>query len=124
MFVEYFYWHYVVSPLWLIRFFVTLQQAILQYFSVTFMLRTLVSPWRKDQVSYRGGLGGIAIVFAWNMISRGIGFVIRCAVISLWLIVEVLFLLLAGLFFLLFMAWPLLSLFAVALGLGLLLNSL
>ena len=124
MFVEYFYWHYIESPLWLIRFFITVQQALAQYFSVKVMLRTLVAPWRKDQVRYgAGGISGIVMVFAWNMISRGIGFIVRTSVVSVWVIMAVVVLLFGIVFFIAFLLWPLLSLFAVSLGLGLMLYS-
>jgi len=123
MFVEYAYWHYVQSPAWLLRFFTTLQQALLQFFSVPLMLKTLFAPWRKDQARYGGGsVQTLLITFAWNLISRGIGFFVRTILLFLWLVCEALFLALAGLFLAAFLLWPLFIVASFALGLGLLLH--
>lgn len=94
---SYLQWQFILAPQWLVVFIWNLQRALFQFFSVPIMVRTLFSPWRKDSLAYRGGgLMHLATIFAWNQISRIIGFIIRALVISLWIIAEILFIALSG----------------------------
>lgn len=121
MYLEYFYWQYIVAPRWLLQFYWTLHLALLRFFSVTFMLRTLFAHWRRDAVPYRAlGLQAIFTTFAWNQISRGIGFLIRSIVLALWLGAEVSLIAVAGGFFIFFILAPLIILVSFAIGLTLL----
>jgi len=123
MYVQYFYWHYVQAPKWLMNFFVTVQRMLLRFFSVGTMLRTLFAPWHRDLVAYRaGGLQVILMTFAWNMISRGIGFIIRMVLLGIWVIVEAAFLAAAVGGFIIFLLWPVLILATFATGVALVLH--
>jgi hypothetical protein len=94
----------------------------LNYFSVSLLLRTLFSPWRKYEV-YRGrgfNIGKYIETFFSNLIFRLIGALLRSALIAAGLIAEAL-ILLAGVF--VFSAWiasPLIIAGAFAYGLKLL----
>jgi hypothetical protein len=80
---------------------------LLRWFSVGTMLKTLFSYWHRDRVSLKAGsMSGIALALAWNAISRGIGFVIRVCVLMAWVIIETIYVPLAALSFVLFLAWP------------------
>lgn len=90
----------------------------MQEFSVPFMLKTLFAHWHKDQVSYRqGSISGMLKALAWNLISRGIGFIVRSCVLIAWLVVEVLFAVIFAIALILFILWPLLVLVGLATGL-------
>lgn len=120
--LNYLHWQFIEGPTWLMQTFWNLELALLQYFSVGLMLRTLFAHWHKDAVSYeRGSFSQIFISFAWNQISRGIGFVIRSAVLFAWLIVQVIYTLLAAGLLVVFIAAPLLIAASLVWGLSLLL---
>lgn len=83
------------------------------------MAKTLVAHWHRDAVSYeRGGLGGMALAFAWNLISRGIGLLIRVVTLTMWLAAAAALLLLSAGALALFMAWPWLMVGGFLFGLG------
>lgn len=85
------------------------------------MLRTLISHWHKDVIKYRGGsLENYAMTFAWNQVSRLIGFIIRTVVLLTWLAAEAIFIPLTIAVFIIFILWPLLILLLLSLGLALL----
>jgi hypothetical protein len=120
MLVDYFHWQYVMAPRWLLLVAWNVQRAIVQLFSVKLMLRTLIAPWHRDTLAFHGGtLSELGMVMLWNVISRGIGLLFRVGVLTLWLIVEALylaFIIVAGIGFL---AWPWLVLIGFATGLAL-----
>ena len=62
-----------------------------QFFSIGFLLPRLFSPWHKDISNYGRGFvfSKFIEVFAWNLISRFIGAIIRILVIVAGLAMEV-----------------------------------
>lgn len=81
------------------------------------MLRTLIAHWHRDAVGYnRGSLGDKAMALAWNLISRGIGFIVRSATLFVWAAsaCAAAGLSMAGLT--LFVLWPLLSIAGIFIG--------
>jgi len=85
----------------------------INYFSIPLLLRTLFAPWRRDITKKPKGLDlkKLFEYFAFNAISRGLGFLVRFATI----IVGALFLIFvafAGLIFFLF--WIFLPIFVLA----------
>ncbi len=121
MLVDYFYWQYVWAPKILLQILWNLERALWRFFSVKFMLRTLLAHWHKDAIPYRGGtLSNLALTFTWNQVSRFIGLLIRSAVLLVWLIAEIIFVLLAAATFLVFISWPLIVLVSLSIGLALL----
>jgi len=88
--LSYLRWQFGVAPAWLARTMWNLELALLQFFSVSMMLRTLFSHWHKDFVPYqRGSFSQMFLSFAWNQISRAIGFVVRSSVLGAWLLVQI-----------------------------------
>lgn len=121
MLVDYFYWQYVWAPKTFLRILWNLERALWRFFSVKFMLRTLLAHWHKDAIPYRGGtFSSLALTFTWNQVSRFIGLLIRSAVLLVWLIAEIIFVPLAGATFLVFLIWPLIVLASLSVGLALL----
>jgi len=121
MLVDYFYWQYVWAPKIFLQILWNLERALWRFFSVKFMLRTLLAHWHKDAIPYRGGtLSNLALTFIWNQVSRFIGFLIRSAVLLAWLIAEIIFMPLAATIFLVFLVWPLVVLTSLSVGLALL----
>lgn len=77
------------------------------YFSVPWLARTLIAPWRRDVVPYGRGFD-IAQFFrtlAENLVSRGVGMAVRLGAIAACLTFEMATIALGGLYLLL---WPLL----------------
>ena len=85
------------------------------FFSITLLLRTLFSPWRKYKYSYGRGFDfkRYLNVFSFNMISRAIGAIVRIFVIIFGLICEF-FVFLFGI--IIFLGWLILP-FLLFLGL-------
>jgi hypothetical protein len=67
-----------------------IQRALARYFSAGLLVRTLFAHWHKDAVSYKQGtISGIALAFAWNVISRAIGFMVRSITLVVFAIAAV-----------------------------------
>jgi hypothetical protein len=93
------------------------QRALLRYFSVGFLLRTLLAHWRRDIVRYdRSSLGSLFVSWAWNQISRGIGFVVRSAVLAVWLCLQIPYVVLAVFLWFVFTTAPFLIAALIAAG--------
>lgn len=105
--LSYLDWQFVKGPAWLMRTFWNVERALLQFFSVGLMLRTLFAHWHKDAVQYqRGSFSQIFISFAWNQISRAIGFIVRSTVLAAWLVVQIIYLVFGLALILIFLAAP------------------
>ena len=120
--LAYLHWQFFVGPVWLLTLYWNLERAILQFFSVPVMLRTLLAHWRKDRVSLKGTgtFGRLFEALAWNVISRLIGFLLRITVLFTWAITQALFVAGATAFLILFVAWPLITAIVMATGVSLL----
>ena len=123
MIAQYFHWQFLYGPRWLIQLITNLQRATLQIFSVKLMLSTLLAPWHRDKVAWRGGTPTqFVMTIAWNLISRAIGFIIRTSVIIFWLAIEAILIPISLLSFLAFILWPLICLILFAISIGFLLS--
>jgi hypothetical protein len=121
MLADYLYWQYVWAPRWLLGLIWNVQRALLQFFSVKLMVRTLLAHWHKDAMSFRGGtLGELGMTIVWNLISRAIGFGVRVLVLLVWLVVEAVYAGSALLALVLFFAWLPLSVLVFVVGVALL----
>lgn len=64
------------------RMFVVQAGRILQFFSITDLLKTLFSPFRQDSLETKGAPIGVKLqVMGGNIISRFFGFVVRTVLI-------------------------------------------
>lgn len=105
--LSYLHWQFIAGPSALAQILWNIERALMRLFSVGFLLRTLFAHWHRDAVRYdRSSFGTIFISFAWNQISRGIGFVVRGAVLLVWLSLQVPYLILAALVWLVFVTAP------------------
>ncbi|MDP2933371.1 MAG: hypothetical protein Q8N81_04545 [bacterium] len=97
------YWYYFVAPLDILKIWGNYLVAAFHYFSIPLLLRTLFSYWHRDIEDYGRGFDfeRFMSVFSMNMVSRGVGFIIRSVVIVFGLAAEIL-LLVGGLVFLIF----------------------
>lgn len=118
MLADYFYWQYVWGPHYLLTLGWSITRLLARAFSVPIMLKTLAAPWHRDQLAYRAGtLSNYAMTFAWNVISRVIGFIIRGTVLLIWLSAMAIFIPLYLVIFIFFILWPLLVVISLASGL-------
>lgn len=93
MLSRYLTWQFVNGPRFLLTLTWNIQRALAQYFSVPMMLRTLFAHWHRDAVPYRAGtISGLVLAFAWNLISRAIGLIVRATLLLTWLVAAVIFL--------------------------------
>jgi len=124
IFLQWLKWRYSEVPRFIIRVFRNLLSFGFNYFSITLLLRTIFSPWRRYYESYGRGfdLKRYSRVFIGNTISRIIGFIIRGFTIIIGLAAQLV--ILFGGAFILF-AWTFLPLIVVIIsfsGLKLLLS--
>ena len=104
IFVLYLYWHYFEMPKEILIIWRNFIVFFYHYFSIGLLLKTLFAPWRRDITYYGHGfdIRLYAETFAFNLIARGIGFLIRTVVIVSGIFVEI-FVFLAGV--LIFISW-------------------
>lgn len=97
--------------MWIVTLAWNLERAAARYFSVGVLMRTLVSHWHKDAVSYKQGtITGIALAFAWNSISRVVGFVVRTLTLLIYAFTAVATLCIAVITLGIFLLWPIAAL--------------
>lgn len=104
-------WYVWRGPKWLVVLEWNLQRATARYFSAGVMVRTLVAHWHRDKVSYKQGtISKIVLAFAWNIISRFIGFLVRGTMLVLYAIAALAVLLIGCIAVGLFYLWPIIAL--------------
>lgn len=84
------YWYVAVAPRNIIAIWKDYLMANLNYFSIVFLLRTLIAPWHRDTETYGGGfdVALYARVIIVNTVSRIVGFLIRSTTILIGLAAE------------------------------------
>ncbi len=112
----YFIWQFWSAPIFLIQFFWNVERMLFKTFSVQLMVQTLFSHWHRDAVEYRGGFGDIGLAFAWNIISRVIGLLVRTVVLLVWCITSIVITAAIPLLCIFFIAWPFLTIGALYIG--------
>ena len=85
---------YLEAPRGLISFFISLNNAFLQLFSLPLLIRTYFKPWKNE---YRKGLVGFSIAM---------GMFVKTFVILVDIILFMLLLIIEGILTLSFVAWP------------------
>lgn len=91
IFLEYFFWHFIDFPKKISKAIFNFLKFGLRYFSIPFLLKTLFSHWHRYSWEYPRGLDIVASfqVFLSNLISRGIGFILRTVLILIGIFFEV-----------------------------------
>jgi len=108
--LAWFSWHFFEAPKSILKIWRNFLQFNLNYFSIGSLLKTLFSPWKKNEWSYGRGfdIGRYFSVFFSNMISRILGAVVRSFIIAFGLFIEILILFAGAVVFLSWLALPIL----------------
>ncbi len=78
MFVAVFYWWFVFKPKELVYIYSKLIKKIRQFFSISLLLRTLFSPWKRDELNMVNlSLQDRFRVLMMNLVSRLVGAAVR-----------------------------------------------
>lgn len=112
-------WHFFEAPKSILQIWRNFLKFNFDFFSVGVLIRTLFSPWKKNQWSYGRGfdIGRYFSVLFSNLISRILGAVVRLFLIIFGLLIEI-FIFLGGAFvFLFWIIMPVLLIFGFWLGL-------
>ncbi|MCL5435603.1 MAG: hypothetical protein M1275_00805 [Patescibacteria group bacterium] len=101
--VEFLYWYYFIAPRNILEIWGNYLVSNVHYFSLPILFRTLLSPWHRDLESYGRGfdLDTFVKVLGGNLVSRGVGLVVRSVAIFVGLSFEIV-IFAGGLFFLSF----------------------
>ncbi len=88
IFSLWFLWHYFVALEGIYLGWKSIFLFVLNYFSLSFLLKTIFSPWRRYKFSLRKGfdVGKIVEVITFNIFSRVIGMVMRTGAILIGII--------------------------------------
>jgi len=113
IFIQYLVWHFFDVPKGILKAWRNFLLFNLNYFSIPLLFKTLFSHWRRYRYSYgrRFDLGRYFEAFTFNLISRGLGAVVRVILILIGLLVEF-FIILAGA--IIFLGWLILPVLLIA----------
>lgn len=119
--LEFVRWYYTIAPISILDIWGGYLAANLHYFSVLLLLRTLFAYWHKDIEGYGRGFdpGRYLRVFSMNMVSRGVGFIIRMVTIVFGLIIELLIVFLGIIFLIFWLLAPAIVIFMIVKGISL-----
>ncbi len=126
IFLDYFYWHYIVAPFEILRIMTNYFKSIWHQFLITQHLKTLFSQWRrqnpadvgKKSVSLTDKILDSIMDVVIDFFLRIVAAIIRLSIITTGLLTEVLIAVGFFLILLIWLAWPLISIYFVYLGLG------
>lgn len=118
VFSQYLTWHFAEQPRFILTIWKNLLHYNLNFFSISLLFRTLFSHWRRYHISYGRGvdLRRYFEAFTFNVISRGLGAVVRTIFIVIGLIIELFILLGGGLVLLAWILLPVLMLIGLIFG--------
>ena len=102
----FFTWWYGRGLRDLISFLAGLLSYTKNMFSVSVLLKTLFSPWKKMVGARRPGLDGLKDWLADNLISRGIGLVVRIFMLLVFLVFLIVMLVASALVFIFWLGMP------------------
>lgn len=107
-------WFFLFEPQRLLRQYAAYARALLEIISISFLLRTLISPWKGITENYpsRGiQWDKMMQAFTLNVVTRFIGMIIRLATLAIALSLQILLLALFLLRLVLWYAFPVLLFF-------------
>lgn len=107
---EFLRWYWIEKPKAVLRAYTTYAGVAANVFSIVFLLRTLLQPWKNIRDEYPKGfnLQILAENFALNVTSRAIGFLFRLASIITAIVIQCLLAMGFALYLALWMTYPLL----------------
>jgi ABC-type glycerol-3-phosphate transport system permease component len=111
-------WYFTEKPLGIVQTYSQYACALLDVVPLGFLLKTLFSPWKNIvERTPRHGLD-ISLIFeafCLGLLARGVGCVVRLLTIALGLILHIILLGLTAAYLVLWLAFPLISLFGLVL---------
>jgi hypothetical protein len=118
--LDFFAWYYSSSLSSLIRIWGNYLAANLHFFNILQLLKSLFSPWHRDLTDYGRGfdLGRYMRIWSLNMVSRGIGFLIRTVTILIGLFLELVILFMGVIFLMFWLVAPAVVALALFMGIG------
>ncbi len=119
--IRYLQWHFYDAPAEILTGWRNFLEFGLNYFSIPLLLKTLFLPWRRYSESYGKGfdLGRWFDAFTFNMMSRGIGAIMRFFFIIIGLTIEAFIFIGGAAVFLAWLILPILLIFGFIVGIRL-----
>ncbi len=102
----FFTWWYGRGLKDLFAFLTALFSYLRNVFSINSLLKTLFSPWKKMVGERRPGIDGLKDWMADNLISRGVGFVVRIFMLLAFLVCLIVMLIASALVFIFWLGMP------------------
>jgi len=102
-------WYFFEEPKRIVKTYGAYAGAFMEIISITFLLRTLVSPWKSITDEYpdnRMNIGGIAQSLTLNITSRIIGFLFRIVALTISITIQVTLLVFFTAYLLLWFLYP------------------
>lgn len=106
--LDFFVWWYTKGIKLFFRNFVALLNYLMGMFSVKESIFNLFSPWKRLVSQRRPGLDGFRDFIIDNLVSRGVGFVMRVILLIMFFAVTGLYLGLTVVFAIIWLGWPIL----------------
>lgn len=117
MIANYLYWQFIASPKKLL--FVVKKTVIYLYyqFSIKYLLKTLLEPWKKDIVQLANpSLQERFTIFTTNLVSRFMGFLVRSITVLAGSIIIVLIIMLSIVIFVIWVFLPIIAIYMIYKG--------
>jgi hypothetical protein len=114
--LDFFVWWYTKGIILFFRNFVALLNYLMGMFSVKESIFNLFSPWKRLVSQRRPGLDGFRDFIIDNLVSRGVGFVMRVILLIMFFAVTGLYLGLTVVFAIIWLGWPILIPFFIITG--------
>jgi hypothetical protein len=115
IFIKYLYWQLILTPKKVLG--ITKNYLVFgsEFFSIKETLRSLFSPWRRYLWDYGRGfdIGKYLEVFASNIITRGIGFIMRLFLIAFFIIYEAAILIIGTAMTIISIIYPFLAIYSL-----------
>ncbi len=113
-------WHYSTAYSDMVNIWKNFFVFLFNFFSITTLFSTLLSPWHKMNEGYSSGFNGIVGTLIVNIIMRIVGIFVRLLFIALWVLFTVLCLIFGLTTFLFWSVLPFLIILALLQGVYLL----
>ena len=114
--LDFIVWWYTKGVILFFRNFAALLNYLMGMFSVKESVLNLFAPWKRLVSQRRPGLDGFRDFIIDNLVSRGVGFVMRIILLIMFLAVTGLYIGLTVVFLIIWLGWPLLIPFFVITG--------
>jgi len=113
--LDYFYWQYVEMPKRILHAWKNMLWFGFNYFSISYCIKTIFSPWKKTTWIYPKGLdiGKYFEIFTSNLISRILGFLMKLFTIMFCFFYEIIVFVIGLLLFLIWLIIPFIAVLGI-----------